>query len=353
MSAEGSSNAAGSVPNADHGTPSGSSDSSIAGAVAQIVEMGYSKEQAEKALLETKSVEAALEWLVNNGDAMDSGASRTAKSYRCVDTGKLFRSMADAMIYAERTGHANFEETDVEIPPLTAEEKAERLKKVKAMIKEKMAKREEEEKKQELEREKARREGGREMAKIREEQLALQRQREAEAREREKQRYAAEAKRLHEQVARDKAERAMEKAQRLGLGDPKEAYDKAYAAAMGTSNPEEKSPVERAEASIKVVEAFRVGGKGYECVKTVKKMLSNVQSNPSEAKYRKVNLNNETFKAKVGSVQGGVALLKAAGFAVSDEDQSALVLAQDADLHRLAQVLEKVAQAETRLAPSN
>jgi hypothetical protein len=328
-------------------------DESHEEAVAKMAEMGYNKEQADKALRETKSVEAALEWLMNNGDAMDAAQAKSAKSIRCVETGKLFRTMADAMIYAERTGHANFEETEVEIPPLTAEEKAERLKKVKEMIKTKVAQREENEKKEGREREKARIAGGKEMGKIREEQQLLQRKREAEARDREKQRYAAEAKRLHEQVARDKAERAMEKAERLGLGNPKEAYDKAYAAAIGASNPEEKSPVERADACLKVIDAFRVGGKGFECVKTLKKMLQNVHANPTELKFRKVNLVNETFKAKVGSVQGGTAILKAAGFDVSPDDENTLILATDADLQRLEQVLDRVKTQEAKMSPES
>lgn len=322
-------------------------------AISQIAEMGYTKEQAEKALKETKSVEAALEWLINNGDAMDAAAPKTAKSYKCTETGKLFRTMADAMIYAERTGHANFEETDVEIPPLTAEEKAERLKKVKELIKTKVAQREENDKKEALDKEKARRAGGREMGKIREEQEALQRKRDAEAREKEKIRFAAEAKKLHEQVARDKAERAMEKAERLGLGDPREAYQKAYAAAMGTNNPDEKSPAERADACLKVIDAFRVGNKGLTCVQTLKKMLTNVKANPAEPKFRKVNLANETFKAKVGSVQGGVAILKAAGFEVSPNDENSLVLPADASMERLNQVLDRVAVQEVRFGGSS
>jgi hypothetical protein len=330
--------------------PSHESDGSHDEAIAKIAEMGYNKDQAEKALKETKSIEAALEWLVNHGDDMDSAAVKTAKSYKCVETGKLFRTMADAMIYAERTGHANFEETDVEIPPLTAEEKAERLKKVKELIKTKVAQRQEAEKKDELDREKSRRAGGKEMGKIRDEQQALQRQRDAEAREREKQRYAAEAKRLHEQVARDKADRAMEKAQRLGLGDPKEAYDKAFAAAMGTANPDEKSPVERADACLKVIDTFRVGGKGLECVRTIRKLLHNVQTNPSEPKYRKINLANDTVKAKIVSVQGGVALLKAAGFETAESDNFMLTLPDTADLARLGDVLERVTKQEVRMA---
>lgn len=318
--------------------------------ISQLAEMGYERDVCEKALKETKSVEAACEWLMNNGDAADaSRAPQTAKSIKCVETGKLFRTMADAMIYAERTGHANFEETDVEIPPLTPEEKAERVQKAKALMKAKLAERQEQDKKDELERERARRAGGREMGQIREEQQMMQRQRDAEAREREKKRFAQEAKKLHEAVARDKAERAMEKAERLGLGNPKEAYDKAYAAAMGTNDPTQKSPVERADASLKVIDAFRVGNKGLECCKTLNKLLSNIVANPEEAKYRKINLKNEAIKNRIVSIQGGLAVLKAAGFEEeSNGEDRFLVLPQGADLERVSQVLERVALQEKK-----
>jgi molecular chaperone GrpE (heat shock protein) len=39
--------------------------------------------------------------------------SGIVKSYRCVTTGKLFRSTRDMELYAERTGHTDFEETDM------------------------------------------------------------------------------------------------------------------------------------------------------------------------------------------------------------------------------------------------
>ena len=102
--------------------------------LSQLQEMGYTSAQANAALAATSSVEQALEWLQVHGDDKEDGAP-VAKSIRCVDTGVLFRTMADAMIYAERTGHANFEETDEAIPPLTEAERKERVEKVKQLIK--------------------------------------------------------------------------------------------------------------------------------------------------------------------------------------------------------------------------
>jgi hypothetical protein len=313
--------------------------------LSQLQEMGFTSTQAASALSATSTVEQALEWLQVHGDEKEAPV---AKSIRCVDTGKLFRSMADAMIYAERTGHSNFEETDEAIPPLTEAGKRERLEKVKQLVKDKVANRESTEKTEALERERKRRAGGQEMGKIREEQAALQLKRDADARERERVRFKEEQKKLREQVARDKAERAMEKAQRLGTGSPKEAYDLAYAKAIGAHD--EQSAEEKTDAAIEVLASYKLGGKGLECVRTLAKMLGNVSAHPQEAKFRRVNLHNDAFKAKVGALKGGLAVLKAAGFAVAEEDENFLVLDVDNDMQRLNMVVQKLRVAEPKFA---
>lgn len=63
-----------------------------------------------------------------------SSSPAVAKSIRCVDTGKVFRTMAEAQAYAERTGNANFEECAEEKKPLTAEEKAVMMEKMQAKM---------------------------------------------------------------------------------------------------------------------------------------------------------------------------------------------------------------------------
>lgn len=307
--------------------------------IAQICEMGYSKEQAEKALDETKNIEAALEWLVNHDDdavAPDNGGGKVAKSIRCTATGKLFRTMADATIYAERTGNASFEECEEEIPPLTAEEKAERVNKAKELIKIKLAQRAEQDKKDALEKERARRAGGQEMGKIREEQEQLQRQRDAEEREREKARVAAQSKRLREQVALDKANRAFEQAKRLGNADPKQAYDLAYKQAMHI---DEKSPGEKAELCLRIISSSLKGNK-QECVQTITKLLGNIVQSPQEQKFHRINLENEKIKERIVQVSGAVLLLKAAGF----EGEDGKALQWDGDLYKMKQVYDRVQQ---------
>lgn len=53
--------------------------------------------------------QAATEDMAGGSSASSTGV----KSYRCKATGKLFRSMRDVELYAERTGHDDFEETDM------------------------------------------------------------------------------------------------------------------------------------------------------------------------------------------------------------------------------------------------
>ncbi|GBG26540.1 Hypothetical Protein FCC1311_027612 [Hondaea fermentalgiana] len=116
----------------------------------QLMDMGFAEEDCKRALAKAEhaTVDAAV------------------RSYKCVDTGKLFRTMQDAQLYAERTGHSNFEESDIEVPPLSEEEKAEKLAQLRAKVEERRKQRAEEEKQAELTRELERRRGGREMAAI-------------------------------------------------------------------------------------------------------------------------------------------------------------------------------------------
>ena len=70
-----------------------------------------------------------------------STSTAVAKSIRCVDTGKVFRTMMEAQAYAERTGNANFEECAEEKKALTPEEKAVMMEKMSAKLKEKKVRR--------------------------------------------------------------------------------------------------------------------------------------------------------------------------------------------------------------------
>merc|ERR1712159_592975 len=112
--------------------------------------MGFPKEKAEKALSVNKgNIDASIEWIMNNPDDGNNGGGnsnssstttttsnsndsndnndtkstsetntgsspKVVKSYKCVETGRLFRTYQDMQIYAERTGRTNFEESSEE-----------------------------------------------------------------------------------------------------------------------------------------------------------------------------------------------------------------------------------------------
>ena len=111
-------------------------------AIESLLEMGFGPKAAvESALAKAKgSIETAIQILSSSGenqpmDVEDDGASSkssvldaaspssssstaaVANSYKCNETGKLFRSMADVQMYSERTGRTDFSETTETIKP--------------------------------------------------------------------------------------------------------------------------------------------------------------------------------------------------------------------------------------------
>jgi uncharacterized UBP type Zn finger protein len=58
----------GSAPSDSGSAPPPPTEAENNEALSKMLDMGYSKEQAERALKETNSIERALEWLVTHGD---------------------------------------------------------------------------------------------------------------------------------------------------------------------------------------------------------------------------------------------------------------------------------------------
>jgi len=169
--------------------------------VESLVEMGFPRDRAEKAVQVTgnKGVEPAMEWILQSspaivaneagssssaavnpapGDAAaapppdaeekPAGGSETAegtvRSYKCEDCGKLFKDVETMEFHASKTNHSNFSESTEEKKPLTAEEKAEQMRLLEEKLKQKRKEREEREKQDDLEREKSRVQMGKELA---------------------------------------------------------------------------------------------------------------------------------------------------------------------------------------------
>ncbi|XP_077522776.1 UBX domain-containing protein 1-like [Amblyomma americanum] len=215
-------------------------------------EMGFSAERAKKAIevCGDESVEAAMEWLLAHADEpMDisepvpkasttpppaaSGASEAAgntgdskdemqkssteskehisdaaaKSLKCDECGKLFRTAPEVEFHAVKSGHQSFSESVEEIKPLTEEEKQEKAKKLEEKIRQRRLEREEKEKKEAIEREKERRKFGQEIATSRQKMEEQEMLKLAEEKKREKMEAMLAKKKVLEDIERDKQER--------------------------------------------------------------------------------------------------------------------------------------------------
>jgi hypothetical protein len=214
-----------------------------------LLEMGFSKAKAEKAyaVVGDKGIEAAMEWLLAHADELDVAESSTepqkaqstvepggqtanpqeasgqkdevtseqggdqspelAKSIKCEDCGKLFKSNLEVEYHAAKSNHQNFSESTEEIKPLTEEEKKERLRQLEEKMKERRAQKEAEERREQIEKEKVRRRTGQEISEAKKRLQDEDLKRMAEERKREKMEEKMARQRVLDQIARDKAAR--------------------------------------------------------------------------------------------------------------------------------------------------
>jgi len=130
-----------------------------------------------------------------------------AKSYKCEECNKLFRSSEEVEFHAAKTGHSNFSESAEEKKPLTEEEKKEQLKKVEELMRLKRKDREEKEKADQLEQEKRRIQSGKELSVIRKKLEDDAMKKLAEERRREKEEEKKARQRVMDMIAQDKLDR--------------------------------------------------------------------------------------------------------------------------------------------------
>lgn len=96
-----------------------------------------------------------------------SAAGAEAKSIKCEDCGRLFKTNLEVEFHATKSGHANFSESTEEKKPLTEEEKKAQMKLIEEKIAKKRTEREEREKQEALEKERIRIKSGKDMTEIR------------------------------------------------------------------------------------------------------------------------------------------------------------------------------------------
>ncbi|GAA6064505.1 hypothetical protein JCM10212_001813 [Sporobolomyces blumeae] len=208
-----------------------------------LLSMGFPELHVSKALRETGSsgLSPALDYLEKHadekeewwsqqdeprgegdeaGDAAAAGQGEgelEAKSLRCNECGKTFRNAALAQFHGTKSGHTDFEESTEEIKPLTEEEKAEKLKELRAKMEEKrkvQAKKDAEDAKAN---EAIRRKGGKDQQQLRQELQMKEAQKQADQRKRDKADEIAARKRIKDQIEADKRARAEKTAREKAL----------------------------------------------------------------------------------------------------------------------------------------
>ncbi|KAL1501429.1 hypothetical protein ABEB36_006749 [Hypothenemus hampei] len=199
-----------------------------------LVDMGFPAARVALAVAKTGSqdVQTVMDWILSHEEDLDNveapvqsntiaepsstnsseivsdeSSTPIAKSIKCDDCGKLFKTNEEVEFHASKSGHENFSESTEEKRPLTEEEKKEQLAKIEAKLRQRRLDREAKEKEEALLREKARIKSGKELleAKKKHEEMEMKKLVEQRKREKEEERLARQ--RVKDQIEADKLAR--------------------------------------------------------------------------------------------------------------------------------------------------
>ncbi|WVO15251.1 hypothetical protein L204_102907 [Cryptococcus depauperatus] len=222
----------------------------------KLLDMGFEAQRIEWALkaIKNSGLQAAMEHILENAekpvpnfisegvDGEDEEASKVdieklegsvndsdlvAKSIKCSQCGKIFRTEATASFHAEKSGHDQFEESTDEIKPLTEEEKKAKLNELKEKLAIKRAAQAKEDEKSNKANDAIRRKAGQDVNKIREDLKIKEVQKEAERKKREKIEDQKVRAAIKAQIEADKRERAEKAAREKALRENKDVSSQA------------------------------------------------------------------------------------------------------------------------------
>lgn len=145
-----------------------------------------------------------------------------------------------------------------------------------------------------------------------------------------------------------KAELAREKARMREIleRDKRERFGGSAAAAGAAAKQPEKTPKEQVEHGIKTVKTLyteiRQPGVAKTCLKTAATFMKNVLKDPSNEKFRKINLDNEAVQKRLGKVNGGLAIMRGVGFKQNPDGSNTYVI-EDPDVKVLQEAVDLLA----------
>jgi len=196
--------------------------------------MGFDSARVDWALKATRNsgLQAAMDHVLANSEipipeaneddeeaiqSLESGEE--AKSIKCSECGKVFRSSATASFHAEKSGHQEFEESTEEIKPLTEEEKKAKLAELRQKLAEKRAKQSKEDVQANKANEALRMKAGQDVGKMKEDMEAKEAIKEADRKKREKLEDQRARAAIKAQIEADKKERAEKSAREKAIRD--------------------------------------------------------------------------------------------------------------------------------------
>ena len=267
--------------------------------VHELVNAGYTKDVAEKALFFTQnsSADQALGWIEQHKTDPDF-------------LEPLF------IVKQQSTG-----------PQLTPEEAKKRAKELQAKIREDRIKKD---KQAELEGEILRLKSGKDLTEAQRQIQELQAKLDMERLKKEREEKESAKRKIMEEIEKDRKDRGLKPQSQI-----KKPIDEVYIEVLKNMHKIYSDP-EIIKICISTIIIY---------LSTFSIILENFIKDPTEEKYRKINAENPNFKARVGEIMGGRNLLKEVGF----EENGTFLVIQGTDTTRAAVLVKEIEKTLSRM----